>query len=278
MKVRIAQLQMHVYPEISANMQQLSQKMDELAPYSPDIVCLGEMFACPYETSIFPLYAEPEGGSTWRALSALAAKHRIWLSAGTVPELGADGRVYNTAYVFDRKGNMAARHRKMHLFDIDVKGGQSFRESETLTPGDKVTVFDTEFGKMGLCVCFDIRFPELARLMVLRGAGLILVPAAFNQTTGPAHWEINFRSRALDNQCWYVGTSDALDPEAGYHSWGHSIVVSPWGEIVSQLDEKPGCAITEIDLELVDSIRAQLPLLSARRKDIYSLTEVRRHD
>ena len=159
----------------------------------------------------------------------------------------------------------------MHLFDIDVKGGQSFRESETLTPGDAVTVFDTEFGRMGLCVCFDIRFPELARLMALKGARVIFVPAAFNMTTGPAHWELNFRSRALDNQCYYVGTSDALDESFSYHAWGHSILVSPWGDVLGQLDEKPGAMVNEIDLSRVDAVRAQLPLLSARRTDLYEL-------
>ena len=168
---------------------------------------------------------------------------------------------------------MIAKHRKMHLFDIDVKGGQTFRESATLTAGDTVTVFDTEFGKMGLCICFDIRFPELGRLMALKGAKVIFVPAAFNETTGPAHWELNFRSRALDNQCWYVGTSSALDPYANYHAWGHSILVSPWGAVIEQLDETPGQMVNAIDLELADDIRAQLPLLSARRTDVYTLIE-----
>lgn len=270
-KVTIAQLQLPVHADKAENLRQLERTMDTIAPRKPDFVALGEMFNCPYETGNFPRYAEHEGGETWQTLSRLAAKHGVYLSAGSVPERDGKGRIFNTAYVFDRQGRQIAKHRKTHLFDIDVKGGQSFRESETLTAGDRVTVFDTEFGRMGLCICFDIRFPELARLMVLEGARVIFVPAAFNMTTGPAHWELNFRSRALDNQCYYVGTSNALDESFSYHCWGHSILVSPWGDVIDQMGQAPGYMVNEIDLGYVDDIRVQLPLLSARRTDLYCL-------
>ncbi len=268
-KMKIAQLQLTVYEDKGKNLRQLERAMEALAPQTPDIVALGEMFNCPYETVRFPAYAEEEGGETWRFLSRLAAKHGVYLAAGSVPEWDGRGRVYNTAYVFDRRGRQIAKHRKVHLFDIDVRGGQSFQESATLTAGDRITVFDTEFGRMGLCICFDIRFPELARMMALKGAKVVFVPAAFNDTTGPAHWELNFRSRALDNQCYYAGTSDAWNEGASYRSWGHSILVSPWGDVIDQLDRGPGYMVHEIDLAYVDDIRAQLPLLSARRTDIY---------
>ena len=133
--------------------------------------------------------------------SALAKERGIWLVGGTVPELAED-RIYNTCYVFAPDGQMVAKHRKMHLFDIDVKGGQRFMESETLTAGDSVTTFDTPWGRVGVCVCFDFRFTELSELMVLSGAKLIVVPAAFNMTTGPAHWELLFRQRAVAGQCY----------------------------------------------------------------------------
>ena len=147
-------------------------------------------------------------------------------------------------------------------------------ESETLTAGDEVTVFDTEFCKMGLCICYDARFPELFRLMADRGAKLILVPAAFNMTTGPAHWELLFRQRAVDNQVFSVATSSARDPEASYHAWGHSIVTDPWGRVVKQLDAKEEICIVELDLELADRIRAELPLLAHRRTDVYRLEQL----
>lgn len=135
-----------------------------------DLAVLPEMFCCPYENKYFPEYAEIEGGDTWEKCSRLAAEYGIYLVAGSMPERDEAGNIYNTSYVFDRNGHQIGKHRKMHLFDIDVKGGQYFKESDTLTPGDQVTVFDTEFGKMGLCICYDFRFPELARLMVDEGA------------------------------------------------------------------------------------------------------------
>ena len=124
---------------------------------------------------------------------------------------------------------------------------------------------------MGICICFDCRFPEYVRLMALEGAKVILVPAAFNMTTGPAHWEIMLRSRGMDNQCFIVATSDARAATSGYVSWGHSMIVSPWGSIVSEMDEKENMTITDIDLEDVSRIRQQLPLMSARRTDMYEL-------
>jgi predicted amidohydrolase len=162
----------------------------------------------------------------------------------------------------------------MHLFDIDVKGGQYYRESDTLSAGDKVTAFDTEFGRMGLCICFDCRFPELVRLMVLEGARVILVPAAFNMTTGPAHWELMFRGRAVESQCYVIGTAPARDLHSSYISWGHSIVVDPWGRILTQMDEKEGIRIVELDLDYVEEVRQELPLLKHRRTDLYELRRV----
>lgn len=267
--MRIAQIQSHVYIDKMKNLEQLEERLEELAWQKPDLVMLGEMFCCPYETKLFPVYAEPEEGPVWRELSRLAKKRGIYLAAGSVPERDGEGRVYNTAYVFDRTGRQIGKHRKVHMFDIQVEGGQHFKESETLTPGDKCTVFDTEFGKVGLCICFDFRFPELARKMVLDGARLILVPAAFNMTTGPAHWELMFRGRAVDNQCFVAGTSCARDREAGYVAWGHTLLVSPWGDVIEEMDEREGVMVHDIDLSYADKVRAELPLLSARREEVY---------
>ncbi|MGN0364299.1 MAG: carbon-nitrogen hydrolase family protein [Bilifractor sp.] len=263
--MRIAQIQSHVYADKQKNLDMLAQYLNRLEDSGVDLVTIGEMFTTPYETSCFPAYAEPEGGESWQCLADLARTHRIYLSAGTIPEVDAQGHVYNTAYVFDREGRQIAKHRKVHLFDIDVEGGQHFRESDTLTAGNTATVFDTEFCRMGLCICFDCRFPEIVREMVLAGAKLVLVPASFNMTTGPAHWELMFRSRALDNQCYMVGTSDARDPSFSYVSWGHSIVTSPWGDVVAQMDEKEGIQITDLDLPYVDKVRRELPLLRSLR-------------
>lgn len=270
-KIKIAALQTMVSKDKRENLDRLERLLEDPGLAGVDLVTLGEMFNCPYQTPNFPIYAEEAGGESWQRCSALAKKHGIYLSAGSMPERDREGHIYNTAYVFDRQGRQIARHRKMHLFDIAVSGGQCFRESDTLTAGNDVAVFDTEFGKMGLCVCYDFRFPELPRLMAQRGARAILVPAAFNMTTGPAHWEIMFRQRAVEDQVFAVGTAPARDASSGYTSWGHSIAVGPWGNILYQMDEKPGIALAELDLDEVERVRAELPLLAHRRLDIYKL-------
>ncbi len=270
---RIAIIQMAVSADKQQNLADAAGYLAHLAqpgPERPDLVLLPEMFCCPYQTTLFPAYAEAEGGETWQRLAELAAKHRIYLAAGSMPE-SDDGRIYNTAYIFDRQGRLIGKHRKMHLFDINITGGQYFKESDTLSPGDTATVFPTEFGVMGLCICYDLRFPELARRMADLGAQVILVPGAFNMTTGPAHWELLFRARALDNQAFLAGAAPARDWTAGYHSWGHSILVDPWGTVLGQLDEKPGCLTGAIDLDLAARIRSELPLLAHRRRDLYAI-------
>lgn len=270
----LCQLQLPVQADKLENIRALEPWMERAAAAGADLVALPEMFCCPYETPNFPRYAEPAGGTVWTACAQLARQYGVYLSAGSMPELGEDGRVYNTAYVFDRQGRQIARHRKMHLFDIAVDGGQHFKESDTLTAGRDVTVFDTEFGKLGLCICYDIRFPELARLMALAGAQAILVPAAFNMTTGPAHWELTFRARALDNQVFCFGTSPSRDLSASYHAWGHTIAVDPWGRVIAQMEEGPGMQTVEVCLDQVEPVRRQLPLLAHRRTDLYDVTRI----
>ena len=268
--IRILQAQTKV-PE---NKEQLNGILDELcrtaAEENADMLTLPEMFCCPYDTSLFPVYAEPEDGQLHSLCASSARKYGIYLSAGTVPEI-EDGKIYNTAYVFDRNGNQIAKHRKMHMFDIDIRNGQAFRESDTLSPGSSITVFDSEFGKIGLCVCFDFRFPELGRIMALNGARLVLCPAAFNSTTGPAHWELMFRAESMFNQYFTIGTAPALDTAASYHSWGHSIAVDPWGKVIRQMGMEAGIQLVDLDLSMTESVRSQLPLLFNRRSDVYSL-------
>ena len=273
-KFRVAAIQMPTVENKMENVKAVRHYLDEIRDQKIDFVVLPEMFCCPYETGKFPEYAEEEGGPVWTALSAYAKEYNTYLVAGSMPEKDEEGHVYNTCYIFDRNGMQIDRHRKTHLFDIDVKGGQSFKESDTLTAGNSGTVFDTEFGKMGVMICFDIRFPEFARMMVNDGARMIFVPAAFNMTTGPAHWELSFRARALDNQIYMLGCAPACNPEAGYISWGHSIFTDPWGRVVDMLDEKEGILIGEVDLDYENEIREQLPLLKARRNDVYQLKKL----
>ena len=262
--MRIALLQTAVCADEPTNMATAAQAVRWAAANGADAAVLPEMFCCPYETTAFPAYAEPEGGPRWQALSALARECRLYLIAGSMPELDG-GRIYNTSFVFAPDGTQIARHRKVHLFGIAVDGGQHFRESATLSPGRGVTVFDTPFGRCGLMICYDIRFPEYALQIAQAGADVIFVPASFNQTTGPAHWELLFRARAMDNQVCIVGVASALDPHASYHSYGHSIAVSPWGAVLTQMDTAPACRIVDLDLSEPSRLRRQMPFAEHRR-------------
>ena len=269
--LKVACIQQKVKKDKYDNIEQLAEILGSGQTEGAHFISLPEMWNCPYKTELFPEYAEPEQGDTWLAMSVLARKNNAFLVGGSIPELDSEGRVYNTCYVFDRSGNQIGKHRKVHLFDIYAHGEQVFKESDTLTGGDSFSTFDTEFGRMAVNICFDIRFPESARIPALAGAKVIFNPAAFNMTTGPAHWELGFRQRAVENQIFMVGTSAARDPEAGYVAYGHSIITDPWGEILMQMDEKPGVTVTELDLSRIDQIRAKLPLMSARRTDIYEI-------
>ena len=272
-KIKIAAIQMPTVADKMENVRTVKAYLEKIKDENPDFVILPEMFCCPYQTENFPIYAEKEGGPVWQQLSGDAKQYGIYLIGGSMPEKDAEENVYNTSYIFDREGKQIGKHRKVHLFDIDVKGGQTFKESDTLTAGDSDTVFDTEFGKMGVMLCFDIRFPELSRMMVNDGARIVFVPAAFNMTTGPAHWELSFRTRALDNQIYMVGCAPARDVSAGYISWGHSIVTDPWGRVIDMLDEKKGILLAELDMDYEEQVREELPLLKSRRKDIYQLAK-----
>ena len=273
-KVKIAAIQMPTVADKMENVRAVQTYLEKVKDVKPDFVILPEMFCCPYQTQNFPVYAEEEGGPVWQQLSRYAKQYGIYLIGGSMPEKDVEGKVYNTCYIFDREGKQIGKHRKVHLFDIDVKGGQTFKESDTLTAGDSDTVFDTEFGKMGVMICFDIRFPELARMMVNDGAKVIFVPGAFNMTTGPAHWELSFRTRALDNQVYMIGCAPARDEPAGYISWGHSIVTNPWGTVINMLDEKEGVLLAELDMDYEEQVREELPLLKSRRKDMYQLKKM----
>lgn len=240
----------------------------EAAKNGANVIALPEMFNCPYANEYFRVNAEEEGGQTSKFLSLLAKELGIYLIGGSIPELSGD-QVYNTSYSFDREGKLIGKHRKVHLFDIDVKGGITFRESDTLTPGDKMTILNTEYGKIGVAICYDVRFPELFRRMTLEGAKLIVLPAAFNMTTGPAHWDLTMRARALDNQIYFAAVSPARDIKGPYQAYGSSCVANPWGEFCGKADARETIVYADIDTEYVDTIREQLPLLKHRRPELY---------
>ena len=272
-KVRIALCQMNVVDDKKANLKKAGSLIADSADRNADFIVLPEMFNCPYSNDKFVEYGENEHDScTLNTISQLAESYNVYILAGSIPEREGD-KLYNTSYLFDKTGSIIAKHRKMHLFDIDVKGRITFKESDVLTAGDEFTIADTDFGRIGIGICYDVRFVEPARIMAEKGAEILFYPGAFNQTTGPAHWELLFRSRALDNQVFCIGVAPALNIDASYHSYGHSIAVNPWGEVIAQAGEKEELVICEIDLSEIKKVREELPVLKNKRKDLYEVIE-----
>lgn len=231
----------------------------------------------------FPNYAETIGykpgeaydvsaskSDSVKALSEMAKETGVWLLGGSIPERDeSDGKLYNTATVYNPKGELVAIHRKVHLFDIDIPGGITFKESETLTGGTKLTSFETEFGKIGLGICYDVRFPEMAMVAARKGCVAMIYPGAFNLTTGPLHWELLQRARAVDNQIYVAMCSPARDMSAGYHAWGHSMVVDPMGKVIATTEHEEAIIHADIDPEVVRKTRSGIPVTVQRRFDVY---------
>ncbi|XP_035447661.2 omega-amidase NIT2 isoform X2 [Spodoptera frugiperda] len=233
------------------------------------LVALPEFFNAPYGTKYFKEYAEkvPDGESC-TALKRAAQEAGVYVVGGTLPERCGD-KFYNTCTVWDSAGNLIAQHRKVHLFDIDIPGKIRFKESDVLTAGDCITTFECYGVKIGLGICYDLRFFEMAQLMAKEGCSMLIYPGAFNMTTGPKHWELLGRSRANDLQLWVALVSPARDACADYVAWGHSMIINPWGAVVAQLDEKPGQLVGTIDMEPLEAVRSQIPIRSQRRTDLY---------
>ena len=267
-KINIALCQIRVLENKDKNLSKSEKLISHAAARGVDFIILPEMFNCPYDKKYFQSFAEEYPGETTGLLSKLARKHSVYIIGGSIPEKETN-KIYNTCFVFDPEGKLVARYRKIHLFDVNITGGIYFRESDIFSPGNKITVFDTEFCRIGIAVCYDMRFPELLRKMTLQGSEIIIVPAAFNMTTGPAHWHITARARALDNQVYFIAVSPARNEKASYVAFGHSLAVNPWGEIIVEAGTGEEVIIAEIDLDYITRIRTELPLLEHRRAEIY---------
>lgn len=269
-RFQLALVQLAVGKDKAANLRRAAGMVREAAQKGAQVVALPECFNCPYGTQYFGEYAETIPGDSTDLLSKVAQECKIYLIGGSIPERDGD-KVYNTCTVFGPNGSMLGKYRKMHLFDIDVPGKIRFQESETLSPGNDLLTFDTEWCKIGVAICYDLRFQEMAALYSQKGCKLICYPGAFNMTTGPVHWELLLRGRALDNQLYAAAISPARDEKASYIAWGHSTLVNPWGEVVKTTEEKEGVVYGEVDLEFLGGVRDQIPVTKQRRHDVYSL-------
>ncbi len=253
-----------------ANLAKAEIMLRQAAASGCRLLILPEMFNCPYSTQAFPDFAEAyPAGETIAMLAQTARSTKTVIVGGSIPERGDDGQLYNTSFIFDDRGQLIGRHRKIHLLDVELSGGTAFQESATLSAGREITVIKRPELTFGVAICYDIRFPELARLMVDRGAKLLIYPAAFSPTTGPAHWQLLMRARAVDNQVFVIGAAPAKNPAAAYQAYGHSLAVDPWGEILREADDRETLLTVTLDLARVAAVRRQLPLLKHRRPAVY---------
>lgn len=273
-KCKLAICQIKVAEDKAVNIKHAGELVRQAAGRGAQVVVLPEMFNCPYETHLFPGYAETyPNGETVQMLSRLAAELDIVLVGGSIPEREKDV-VYNTCFTFGPRGTLLGRHRKVHLFDVDLPGLR-VQESSTLGPGSEFTVIDAGWCKIGVMICFDVRFPELARLLALAGADILVVPAAFNTVTGPAHWDLTMRARAVDNQVFVAAASPARDNQGGYVAYGHSMVVDPWGDVLARAGTGEEIIMVEVNPEKIREVRRRLPLLTLRRTDLYTINRKR---
>jgi predicted amidohydrolase len=274
----LAVIQYRVGFDKDENLKKAEKFIKEGVESGAEIVLLPEMFNCPYSVKYIPQYAEPfPHGTTFEFLAEQAKKNSVYLVGGSHPEKEGDN-IFNTCFVFGPDGKLLGKHRKVHLFDINVEGGISFKESDTFTSGDEFAIIDTELGKIGIVICYDMRFPEIFRIMTLRGVKMVLIPAAFNITTGPAHWELLSRTRAVDNQIFLAAASPAQDDGGVYQAWGHSMIVDPWGRILKNAGTGDKVILSKIDYRILEKVRSEMPLLKHIRKDLYEIQQYKNHN
>ncbi|KAM5566126.1 omega-amidase, chloroplastic [Rosa sericea] len=279
-KFKIGLCQLSVTADKERNIAHARKAIEQAAEKGARLVLLPEIWNGPYSNDSFPVFAEDidaggDASPSTAMLSEVAQRLKITIVGGSISERSGD-QLYNTCCVFGTDGKLKAKHRKIHLFDIDIPGKITFIESKTLTAGQTPTIVDTEVGRIGIGICYDIRFQELAMIYGARGAHLICYPGAFNMTTGPLHWELLQRARATDNQLYVATCSPARDAGAGYVAWGHSTLVGPFGEVLATTEHEEAIIIAEVDYSLLELRRTNLPLLKQRRGDLYQLVDVQR--
>lgn len=273
---RVAAIQMVSTASVEENLESAGRLIADAVEKGAQLVLLPEVFAV-LEGGPMRQFAEIEGDTAapiQNFLASQARSHGITVVGGTIPLLSRpgtlasdadhllqDGRVRPASLVFDPAGKQVARYDKIHLFDVEVNDRQSrYSESHSYEPGTEIVTVETPVGTLGLSVCYDMRFPELYRALFLRGAQLITVPAAFTRVTGEAHWETLLRARAIENQCYIIAAGQGGRHNANRETWGHSMIIDPWGTILAQFADGPGVAVAEVDLQQVSSVRERMPI------------------
>jgi predicted amidohydrolase len=269
---KVAAIQLTSTTDVERNLATVERLMRRAVRAGAALVALPENFAYLRSEGSPIAYRQPLDGELTARLAGLAAGHGCHLLAGSIPEKPPRGRrIHNTSLLFGPDGRRLALYRKIHLFDIDIPGSVSFRESRTVAPGKRPVVASTPLGKLGLSICYDLRFPELYRRLALAGAEVLFVPSAFTSYTGRYHWLPLLRARAIENQCWVVAPAQAGRHSPDRRSFGHTAVIDPWGEVVALRERGPGIVLADIDLARVAEVRRGLPVLDHTRRHLLGL-------
>jgi predicted amidohydrolase len=266
--MKVAAIQMTSGPDVAANLEQARALLEEAASRGARLAALPENFSfMGLKDADKRAVAEADGsGPTQDFLAATARQLRLWIVGGTVPlTAGGDGRVAAACLVYDSDGERVARYDKIHLFDVDLPGRtETYRESAHVAPGSRAAVLDTPVGRLGLSVCYDVRFPELYRHLSAAGAQLLAVPSAFTSPTGRAHWETLLRARAIENLCYVVAPAQSGFHPGGRETYGDSMIVDYWGRIMQRVPRGRGCALAQVDLSAQAGVRETFPALVHR--------------
>lgn len=263
--MNVAAIQMVSTPHVAENCATAQGLIAEAAEAGAQLVLLPEYWPAMglQETDKLGLAERADDGPIQAFMAAAARRHRLWLIGGTLPMVSENtGKVWNTSLVYNPDGERVARYDKIHLFGF-TRGDEHHDEARTIVPGTRPVTFDAPCGRVGLSVCYDLRFPELYRAM--GECALIVVPAAFTHTTGQAHWEVLLRARAIENQCYVLAAAQGGQHLNGRRTWGHSMLIDPWGGIVAQHDTGPGVVQAVMDAAYLEQVRQNLPALRHRR-------------
>lgn len=269
-----AAVQLTTTSDASASIAEAEKLVAHAAKLGAKLVVLPEnvSFMGPEEEKL--RLAEPIDGPTFRRVSEWARAHSIWLLGGTLPEKGpSDDRAYNTSTLWAPDGRLVARYRKIHLFDVSVGPGATHRESSSVAAGARPVLASTPYGRIGMTICYDIRFPALYRALVRAGAEILAVPAAFTVPTGRDHWEVLLRARAIESQCYVIAAGQVGQNTPARQTFGRSMIIDPWGTVLATAPDRPSVIIAEIDLDRLRSIRERLPCLEHERPDLYGEVE-----
>jgi len=267
--VRVALVQMNSQDDRAQNHERAEGLVGQAAAWGPDLVVLPELWTYLGPAKRYAEVAEPIPGETSELLARLAARYRFWLVGGSYVEAIPDQvRFYNTSLVFDPDGELVARYRKLHLFDVEVEG-KIYEESAAIAPGTETVVTKVAGVPTGLSICYDLRFPELYRRLAVQGARLLTVPAAFTTETGKDHWEVLLRARAIENQAYVLAAAQCGPHPPGRSCYGNSMIVDPWGVVLARGGYQEGVVVADVDLGHADRIRRSLPALANRREDVF---------